>query len=94
MLFGSLPGHGSFRARGASMTVDGGRIDVSAGVMAPIISAISTARVPGRDDSGRSDAQAGAHRSGRESLCRLDRAKSRPSAEALLVERRGSSAAE
>ena len=43
--------HGSFRARGASMTVVGGRIDVSDWVMAPTISAISASRVPGRDGS-------------------------------------------
>ena len=46
---GSLPGHGSFRARSAGMRVVGGRFDVSDGVDAPTFSAISAVRVPGGD---------------------------------------------
>jgi len=42
-------GHGSFRARGASMRVARRRIHVSDGVIAPTFSAISATCVPGRD---------------------------------------------
>jgi hypothetical protein len=47
---GRCRGHGSFRARGASMRVARRRIDVSDRVIAPTFSAISAARVPGRDN--------------------------------------------